>query len=174
MSGKAANLTRREIKLLVENLHINPAWLTTGKGDIVHRNAETQEFGYEVRHGHEVRQERAPYLTNRDAGTDFVFVPRYNVYASAGGGANISSELIVDHLAFKREWLAHMGLSLSQLALISVGGAIIHSEFIVDYLRFSTEWVTRMGLKPKKLALITVIGDSMEPALRNNDLVLID
>jgi len=118
-SGKATNLTRKETKMLVENLHINPVWLTTGKGEIIHL---------------ELSDERIPYLSE----PDFVLVPRYNILASAGGGAAIHSELIVDHLAFK------------------------------------AEWVMRMGLKPKKLALISVTGDSMEPALRHNDLVLVD
>ena len=36
---------------------------------------------------------------------DFVYVPRYDVQASAGYGTLIESEQIVDHLAFKRDWL---------------------------------------------------------------------
>jgi len=77
--------------------------------------------------------ERSPYSLE-----DFVMVPRYDVQASAGGGV------------------------------------LIHSELIVDYLAFRQEWVSRMGLIRQKLALIEVHGDSMEPALHNNDLVLID
>lgn len=70
--------------------------------------------------------------------SEFIMVPRYDVRASAGGGAVIHSELIVDHLAFR------------------------------------LEWVSRMGLNQQKLALIEVHGDSMEPALYNSDLILID
>ncbi len=69
---------------------------------------------------------------------DLVMVPRYDVQASAGAGCLIHSELIVDHLAFRQEW------------------------------------VSKMGLTRQKLALIEVHGDSMEPALKNGDLVLID
>ncbi len=69
---------------------------------------------------------------------DLVMVPRYDVQASAGAGA------------------------------------LIHSELIVDYLAFRQEWVSRMGLNRQKLALIEVHGDSMEPALHNSDLILID
>lgn len=68
----------------------------------------------------------------------FVMVPRYDVLASAGAGSLIHSELVVDHLAFRQEW------------------------------------VSKMGLIRQKLALIEVHGDSMEPALKNSDLVLID
>jgi phage repressor protein C with HTH and peptisase S24 domain len=39
---------------------------------------------------------------------DMVYVPRYDIKASAGGGALIHDETIVDHLAFKRDWLVNM------------------------------------------------------------------
>ncbi|MBF0238920.1 MAG: helix-turn-helix transcriptional regulator [SAR324 cluster bacterium] len=70
---------------------------------------------------------------------DFVFVPRYNVKASAGYGSVINSEHIVDYLAFKRGW--------------------IQSDLRVD---------------PMGLALLTVQGDSMEPTIREGDLLLVD
>ena len=54
---------------------------------------------------------------------DFVMVPRYDVAASAGGGALVSSEQLVDHLAFKAEWVRNaLGVSSKHLALISVTG----------------------------------------------------
>lgn len=53
-------------------------------------------------------------------------------------------------------------------------GVVIHSELIVDHLAFKQAWVRERGLNPKRLALIEVRGDSMEPTLRNHDLVLID
>ncbi|MDR1710020.1 MAG: hypothetical protein LBS70_09920 [Candidatus Accumulibacter sp.] len=52
----------------------------------------------------------------------FVYVPRYDVQASAGHGSVIYDESIVDRLAFKREWIQHLGLDPSQLALIDVRG----------------------------------------------------
>lgn len=54
-------------------------------------------------------------------------------------------------------------------------GAITHSEQIVDYLAFRGEWVRNaLGVSQKDLALISVKGDSMEPTLSNEDLILID
>lgn len=54
---------------------------------------------------------------------DFVYVPRYDVHASAGYGALIQSEQVVDFLAFKREWIAFdLRLDPTQLALITVEG----------------------------------------------------
>lgn len=121
MSGKVTNLSRSETRLMVENLHVNPTWLAIGKGEMLCPM-------------HAVNKDQAIYSTQQE----FVMVPRYDVRASAGNGTLIHSELIVDHLAFREEW------------------------------------VTQMGLSSHKLALITVQGDSMEPTLRANDLVLID
>jgi len=53
---------------------------------------------------------------------EFVLVPRYNVQASMGGGADIHSELVVDHLAFKKSWLKEMDLKSDNLALITADG----------------------------------------------------
>lgn len=50
-------------------------------------------------------------------------VPRFEVKASAGGGAIIHSEQIVDHLYFKTEWVKNvLGIPKDFLALISVQG----------------------------------------------------
>lgn len=54
-------------------------------------------------------------------------------------------------------------------------GALADEEHILDYMAFQERWV-RSALKadPNKLALITASGDSMEPAIRSGDLLLID
>jgi phage repressor protein C with HTH and peptisase S24 domain len=62
-----------------------------------------------------------------------------------------------------------------EVAASAGGGSIVHSEQIVDYLSFKAEWIRNgLGLSEKDLALINVQGDSMEPTLSNNDLILID
>jgi phage repressor protein C with HTH and peptisase S24 domain len=54
-------------------------------------------------------------------------------------------------------------------------GTLVHSEQIVDYLAFKADWVRNtLGVTQKDLALISVKGDSMEPVLSNEDLILID
>lgn len=83
-----------------------------------------------------VNEPHGAYAVTKD--DSFVMVPRYDVKASAGGGV------------------------------------LIHSELIVDYLAFRHEWVSKMGLSRTQLALIEVHGDSMEPALNNQDLILVD
>ena len=39
---------------------------------------------------------------------------------------------------------------------------------------FSREWVRKKGLKPEHLALTRVCGDSMEPLLKDKDMVMLD
>lgn len=54
-------------------------------------------------------------------------------------------------------------------------GEMVHSEQIVDHLAFRKSWVrSELGCTENDLALITVKGDSMEPTLSQNDLILID
>lgn len=54
-------------------------------------------------------------------------------------------------------------------------GSLVHSEQIVDYLAFKADWVRNtLGVSQKDLALISVKGDSMEPVLSNEDLILVD
>lgn len=72
-------------------------------------------------------------------GDDFVYVPRYDIEASAGPGTFADDENVVDYLAFK-------------------------ADFVRRTLRAN----------PQHLALITAIGDSMEPAIRAGDLLLVD
>lgn len=56
-------------------------------------------------------------------GREYVRVPRYEVAASAGGGAFVESEQIVDYLSFRSEWVRNaLGVSPKALALINVIG----------------------------------------------------
>ena len=56
-------------------------------------------------------------------GEDFIMVPRYDIAGSAGGGSLIHSEQIVDHLAFRADWVKNaLGVSRKDLVLISVKG----------------------------------------------------
>jgi phage repressor protein C with HTH and peptisase S24 domain/DNA-binding XRE family transcriptional regulator len=55
--------------------------------------------------------------------SDYIQVPRYDIRASAGGGSVIHDESIVDHLAFKRDWLTQsMGCAPEQVCVIQVRG----------------------------------------------------
>jgi phage repressor protein C with HTH and peptisase S24 domain len=55
------------------------------------------------------------------------------------------------------------------------GGAFVERERVVDYFAFKSRWVRHvMGMDPKHSALINAVGDSMEPTLREGDLILVD
>lgn len=62
-------------------------------------------------------------LTPDDVPEGFVLVPRYDVAASMGNGAAIHSEQVVDHLAFRADWVRTvLGTSPRHLVLISAIG----------------------------------------------------
>lgn len=54
------------------------------------------------------------------------------------------------------------------------GGSIVGKEEVVDYLAFRKSWFLKMGLHEGSAAIISIVGDSMEPQLRPNDLVLLN
>lgn len=86
-----------------------------------------------------VAEEAADYKKTAEIRNEYIYVPKYDVRASAGHGSVIHSELVVDHLAFKRDWVK-----------------------------------SRLGADPRALALITAVGDSMEPTIQENDLLLVN
>ena len=129
---------------LAAALGVRPEWLAAGTGAMMSVNAQREQV-YESRSVVVDAQCHQPYESNAlsDDQEDFLavfcLVPRYAVHAGAGPGMEVQSEQIVDHLAFKTEWLK-----------------------------------TAMGLMSDKLALITARGDSMEPAIGDGDLMLLD
>lgn len=68
---------------------------------------------------------------------DYVLVPRYDVRAMAGHGALVESEQVVDHLAFRLDWLAGLGLQQhGALALVSLAGdsmepTLVHGDLLL-------------------------------------------
>ena len=111
-------------------------WLLTGEG--------TPFLDDSIQYVMEEEAMIAPSRSKRLSPTaqfaqNFVMVPRYDVQASAGYGAIINSEQVVDYLAFKKEWVHH-----------------------------------NLRTEAPNLALITADGDSMEPTIKNGDLLLID
>ncbi|MFZ5524750.1 MAG: S24 family peptidase [Pseudomonadota bacterium] len=70
---------------------------------------------------HSVREPAAEYKLAPPDG--FVLVPRYDVHGSMGNGSVIHSEQIVDHLAFRAEWVrTALGANPEHLVLISAIG----------------------------------------------------
>ena len=88
-------------------------WLRTGSGDML---ATVQQM-VSLAKLHECEDRRT---ADND---DYINVPRYEIQASAGGGAMVQSEQIVDYLQFRPDWLkASKGITADNLVLISVVG----------------------------------------------------
>ena len=78
---------------------VNVEWLVTGNGAM--RRGEVEGWPPE----------------------GYVSIPRYEIKASAGAGAMVHSEQIVDVMSFKSDWLkVSLGLSPASAAVISVYG----------------------------------------------------
>jgi len=53
-------------------------------------------------------------------------------------------------------------------------GSLVEAEVGTGNYAFNRSWLKRRGLNPDDLAVISVRGDSMEPELNDNDLILLD
>lgn len=105
-------------RILQQYPNINPAWLLAGEGP---STREEMPPGYDI----------SPfYASTEEIEEDYILVPRYNVNASAGGGAVVHSEQVVDYLAFKAEWVNRsLGIPKDGLALITVQGDSMEPTF---------------------------------------------
>lgn len=66
-------------------------------------------------------------------------------------------------------------ITLPKYALQSMPDRVIHSDQVVDHLAFNKEWLEMsLNVTNNRLALIQVKGDSMEPTLKSDDLILTD
>ncbi|WP_245194052.1 S24 family peptidase [Aeromonas jandaei] len=52
-------------------------------------------------------------------------------------------------------------------------GATVSEELKTEPMAFRTEWLKKEGLSPDRLAVIRAKGDSMEPTISNNDIILV-
>lgn len=56
-------------------------------------------------------------------------------------------------------------------------GAVVPFEDIDggrQFMAFRTEWLRRIGVQPSSAEVLVAVGDSMEPTIRDGDLILID
>lgn len=97
--------TLDRVEKIAQAANVSPVWLAFGMGE--------KKLGIGG-----ISESQENYKTTQD----FALVPRYNVQASAGPGADVHSEQIVDFLAFKRTWLRELDLQENCLALITARG----------------------------------------------------
>ncbi|WP_235819016.1 XRE family transcriptional regulator [Brucella pseudogrignonensis] len=53
-------------------------------------------------------------------------------------------------------------------------GALAHNEQAIDYLAFQESWLRARKINPSYARVLTAKGDSMEPTIRNGDVLLVD
>ncbi len=53
-------------------------------------------------------------------------------------------------------------------------GALAHDEQAIDYLAFQESWLRSRKINPSCARVLTAKGDSMEPTIRNGDVLLVD
>lgn len=63
---------------------------------------------------------------------------------------------------------------IRDIAAAAGAGMINHGAEIIDRLPFSRAILRRYGVNPDRAEFIRAAGDSMEPTIRNGDLVLVD
>lgn len=121
-------------KLMMAGLNIN--WLLSGEGEMLlarpldeaHARAIDMFFGDAEPHFVREPEQQSYSLSQVTpippvAPHGFILVPRYDVSASMGNGAVIHSEQIVDHLAFREQWVrTELNTSPKNLVLISAIG----------------------------------------------------
>ena len=64
-------------------------------------------------------------------------------------------------------------LPLVAARLAAGGGSLENDGETIGHFAFQTDWLCRKG-NPDKMVLMGVTGDSMEPEIRNGDMVLVD
>jgi phage repressor protein C with HTH and peptisase S24 domain len=155
---KGAMPQTKTLLKIAQNTDISVNWLLTGRGPQRLDLSKTGENS-------ELRQGYLSYVTLAPEGD-----PRQS------GGINKQRaaapvEEMGELYRVHREEYCHvpcygMRIGSSQL---------LQNEQLVDHLSFKISWVEQiMGLDIRELALVQVTGDSMEPTLKEGDLLLLD
>lgn len=106
------------ISSIVRNTDVDPMWLLVSEYE---GTAQRAAEGVYYPDRHQMSETQRP--DEKGVVGEFIHIPRYEVAASAGGGAVVNSEQVVDYLSFRSEWVRNtLGVSVMDLALISVIG----------------------------------------------------
>ena len=126
VTGKTKNPQLKTLKKLADALEVSVNALT---GDIADRSSlsPAEQVMNPPKGTHKVNKSVGIKYCNETTKepqlSDFALIPYYNVQASAGAGAVVQEEKVVDRFAFKEDWIRHgLGLNPNNLALISTIG----------------------------------------------------
>jgi phage repressor protein C with HTH and peptisase S24 domain len=109
--------------LLRSFTEVDPAWLLTGEGAKIRRPDVSVVDKQGIYYAVEAKAPSIEQLQARRKGDRYCYIPLYDVKASAGGGAVVDRENVVDFLSFKAEWIQmQLNASPGDLYLIHVEG----------------------------------------------------
>jgi phage repressor protein C with HTH and peptisase S24 domain len=86
----------------------------------------------------------APETGQRPVLPGYVFVPRYDVRAAAGPGALVSTENVLDYMAFRENWVRTLGVDAGRLVLITAAGDSMEPTIRAGDLLLIDTGVTRI------------------------------
>lgn len=106
---KGGNPTLPVLLRLAKYNNVSVEWLATGEGSEDLANSNKQSIINTVGESIDL--------------SEFVFIPRYNISASAGFGADVSKEDIMHSMAFRKYWIDNvLGVCAKNLIVIGVKG----------------------------------------------------
>ncbi|MEO5340639.1 MAG: helix-turn-helix domain-containing protein [Magnetococcus sp. MYC-9] len=150
----------RTLLKIAQNTNISLNWLLTGRGP---------ERLWEEGEGRE-ETEQKPYVAYLGASD-----PAEAREGRAGGGVRAARGAPVEEVGERYRVPREEYCLVPRYGMTVGSGQRLHSEQVVDYLSFKISWVEQtMGLDANELALVHVVGDSMEPTLKEGDLLLLD
>ncbi len=135
VSGRVQKLKPEEVRAIRERFKINPDWIEHGKGKrelpvgqgalkqglaaIAGATREARGLGLDAKEERDLEQllfavktgNRDQFMAMRQSlqlQNDMIYVPRHDVAASAGYGALVDSETLVDFVQFKRDFVTRV------------------------------------------------------------------
>ncbi len=98
--------------------------------------------------------------------------PEVPVYARAAQGDD-TTELAESSAAY-HQMQDYTLVDCYQVFASAGFGATVSDELKTEPMAFRTDWLKKEGLAPERLAVIRAKGDSMEPTISNNDIILVN
>lgn len=104
-------------------------------------------------------------------GTEYAHVPLHDAFLAAGAGACNGTEEVVDHLAFRREWLQRIGVSASTARLARVQGdsmqpSLWHGDMILIDTRTTEPPVRDRDQRDQRRSPIYALIDNGEARVK--------
>lgn len=119
----ARNPSLSFLRKLSDRYNVNADWLLYGRGEMLH----DPEPGFLPANDTQPRilpPDRDKPLTGdfSSGGEDFSLIRRFDVSASAGPGAVVETENVIEQIAFTRTWMNERGLSSDMSGLVKAKG----------------------------------------------------